>query len=140
MARKIFRGDSYAIRRPLYTYTFQDEDLDPLSLNGCTIQITYKPSITTIESDSLDSTAVIKHEIKINGGGTVVSQTGLYLVGAATGGVIQERLTKVETAALPVDVELVGDLQLTDENGEVVTWLFDEKLMAVDGVTHRPPS
>lgn len=141
MATKtIYRGDSYGSNRALYTYTFVDPSLNPLDLRGYKIQVTFKPVITTIETDPNDSTAYIKHEIQFNLAGTVTVQNGLYVVGAATGGVIQQRLTKVETAGLIPNVEMVGDLQLTDPNGEVVTWMFADKLIAVDAVTNRPPT
>lgn len=138
--RTIYRGDSYGVRRPLFTYTLYDLVLAPFDLRGCSIQTTYKPEITTIEADGIDSSALIKHEIKISLAGSVTVQNGLYLVGDATAGVIQERLTKSETAALTPNIELVSDLQITDVNGEVITWVFADKLKAVDAVTNRAPS
>ena len=141
MAEKIIiRGDSYGLRRPIYTYTFLDDNLDPMDLRGYKILVTFKPAVTPIETDGSDTTAKIKHELQISLAGTVTVQTGLYLVGAATGGIIEDRWSKSETAALPVNTSLFGDIQLTDPDGEVFTWIFDETVKAIDGLTHRNPS
>ncbi len=140
MAKQIIRGDSYETLRPLYQYELKDENDDPFALNGCTIMVTFKPAITTIEADGDDTTARIAHEIQVAGGGSITYQNGLYVVGVVADGKIEQRLTPAETIDLPVGVELVGDIQLIDSNGEVFTWLFDEKLLAVDGVTNREPN
>jgi hypothetical protein len=140
MAEKIIiRGDSYGLRRPIYTYEFLDADQDPLDLRGYKVQVTFKPAITTIEADGTDTTAKVKHEVQFGLGGAIVYQNGLYLVDTVLDGIIEDRWTKTETAALPVDTTLYGDVQLTDPNGEVFTWLFDETVKAVDGLTHRSP-
>jgi hypothetical protein len=142
MPKEIIRGDSYGASRPVYIYTLVDELLAPLDLTGYTIQTTYKPAITTIEEDASDTTAEIMHEIQFDGSGNVVYQDGIYIPTGSTvaDGILHDRLTKVETAALPVGTELTADLQVTDPSGEVFTWLFDDTLVARDGVTHRAPA
>jgi hypothetical protein len=142
MPKEIIRGDSYEADRPIYVFTFTDDALAALDLSGYKIQTTYKPAITTIEEDPTDATAEITHEIQFDGSGNVTYQNGLYLQsgGVAADGVIEDRLTKTETAALSVGVELVADLQMTDASGRVFTWIFDDTLVARDGVTHRDPT
>lgn len=137
MSKQIIRGDSYETSRPLYQYSFLDDTSGPLDLTGCDIMITYKPVITAIEDDSTDATAVIKHELKIGAGGSVEFQQGIYLVGTIADGTVEQRLTPTETTSLPVGVILYGDIQLIDANGEVFTWIFEETLLAIDGVTNR---
>ena len=140
MAKQIIRGDSYETLRPLYQYELLDDASAPLDLTSCTIMVTFKPTVTTIEADANDTTAVITHEIQISGAGAVTFQDGLYVVGTVAGGTLEQRLTPAETIALPVNTELHGDLQLIDANGEVFTWIFEETLIAIDGLTHRAPN
>lgn len=135
--RTIIRGDSYGIRRPFYTITLVDIDSNPFNLTGCTIRVTYKPVINTPDDDPNDTTAAIKHDIVINGSGVVTSSTGISLEGAATAGELVERLTATETRALPLETPLFSDIELTDANGEVFTWMMEDTLMAIDAVTHR---
>lgn len=135
--RTVIRGDSYALRRPLYTITLVNDIGQPFNLTGCTVRTTYKPQIVAAATDPTDSTAAIKHDIVINSSGAVTSSNGLFLVGAATAGVLQERLTASESLALPLDTQLVSDIELTDANGEVFTWLFEDTLSARDAVTNR---
>ena len=135
--RTIIRGDTYAIRRPLYTYTLVDVNNNPFNLTGCTIRTTFKPAVTDPNDDPNDATAAIKHTIIINGSGVATTTQGLYLVTTATSGQLKEYLTAVESRSLPVNVDLVSDVELTDGNGEVFTWLFSDTLRAVDGITNR---
>jgi hypothetical protein len=135
--RTIIRGDSYQLRRPFYTYTFVDENDAPLDLTGCTIRTTYKTEKTDPTVDTTDTDAAIKHTIVIDTFGVATTQTGLYLVGAATGGILKERLSATESRALPLETALYSDLELTDFNGEVFTWVFDDTLVAIDGYTNR---
>jgi len=138
MATKtIIRGDSYGIRRPLFTITLVDELGDPFDLTGCTVRTTYKDVATDPNVDPDDANAPIRHSITINGSGVVTDTEGLTLVGLATAGVLQERLTAAESRLLPANMELISDVELTDQNGEIFTWLFTDTLKAVDGVTNR---
>lgn len=135
--RTIIRGDSYGIRRPLYTITLVDELGNPFNLTGCTVRTTYKAAVTTPVEDPTDTSAAIKHDIVINGSGAPTTENGLHLLGPATAGVLEEWLTSTESRALPTGVELVSDVELTDQNGEVFTWTFTDTLTAIDGVTNR---
>lgn len=135
--RTIIRGDSYGIRRPLFTLTLVDGSGNPFNLSGCTVRTTYKTAATDPVADPNDTNAPIKHFITINSGGTMTSNSGLFLVGAATAGVLQERLTAAESKAMPLNTELLSDVELTDQNGEVFTWLFTDTLKAIDGITNR---
>lgn len=137
MARTIIRGDSYGIRRPFYTYTFVDIADAPLDLSGCTIRTTYKAAKASATDDPTDATAEIKHHITLDGTGAVTSQDGLYLDTTAATGVIVERLTAAETLALSLDTELFNDVELTDSNGELSTWIYEEALTAIDAYTNR---
>lgn len=135
--RTIIRGDSYGIRRPLFTYTLVNEASTPFNLSGCTVRTTYKPVATSPDSDPNDTNAPIKHSIVIAANGTVSSSTGLVMVGVAADGIIQERLTATESRALPLNTPLLSDVELTDANGEVFTWVSADTLLAVDGITNR---
>lgn len=135
--RTVIRGDSYAIRRPLYTYTLVDDNANPFDLTGCTIRTTYKAALTAPETDPTDTSAAIKHTLIINGSGAATTEDGLHLVGAATNGVIEEWLTSTESRSLPLATSLLSDIELTDANGEIFTWLFDDTLIAADAVTNR---
>jgi hypothetical protein len=136
-ARTIIRGDSYGIRRPLYTITLVDEEAEPFDLTDCSVFTTYKVATTEPLDDPTDTSAPIKHELEVDSGGVPITQDGLYLVGSPTAGIIEERLTSAESASLPLAVDLISDIQLIDQNGEVFTWLFTDTLRAVDGVTNR---
>jgi hypothetical protein len=135
--RTIIRGDSYGIRRPLYTLTLVDTNSAPFNLIGCTVRTTYKAITTDPTTDPQDSGAPIKHSITIALDGTVSAANGLVLVGAPEDGVLEERLTATESRLLPLNTELVSDVELTDQNGEVFTWLFTDTIKAIDGVTNR---
>ena len=137
MARTVIRGDSYGIRRPFYTYTFVDSGDLPLNLAGCTIRTTYKAGKASAADDPNDATAEIKHHITLNGSGGIVSQNGLYLESTAAAGILVERLTASETLALSLDTPLLNDVELTDSNAEVSTWLYEEPLTAIDAYTNR---
>lgn len=135
--RTIIRGDSYGIRRPLYTITLVDSLGDPFDLTGCHVRTTYKTAITAPTDDPTDTSAAIKHDLIVSGAGAATTQNGLYMVGAATDGVIEERLTAVESRALPLNTPLFSDVELTDSNGEIFTWVFADTLVTTDGVTNR---
>jgi len=135
--RTIIRGDSYGLRRPLFTITLVDNLNDPFNLANCTIRTTYKIAPTDPNTDPTDENAPIKHFIELDGVGAVVDNDGLVLVGPATDGVLEERLTAAESRVLPANVELQSDIELTDQNGEVFTWIFTDTLKAIDGVTNR---
>ena len=135
--RTIIRGDSYALRRPLYTLTFVDELSNPFNLTGCTVRTTYKTASTSPADDPSDTNAPIKHTLTVDGTGTATLENGLYMIGLATAGVVEERLTATESRSLPLSTELLSDVELTDANGEVFTWVFTDTLLAVDGFTNR---
>ena len=133
----IFRGDSYAIRRPLFTYALFDIDGDPFDLSGCVIRTTYKADLVAIEDDPTDDTAVDKHEIRISSLGAVTSQIGLYLASTAIAGQLIERFTSTETAAIPIETPLISDVELVDVNGEKFTFPQSDFIVAINAVTNR---
>ena len=135
----IIRGDSYAIRRPLYTFEFVDEDGAPFNLAGCTVRTTYKAQTTPIDIDPDDQLAIIRHSVTIDFDG-MPSPNGIYLKGAASEGVVVDRLSSTETKAFVPGTLYVSDVQLTDANDEVFTWLFSDGLRAVEGITNRDAS
>ena len=137
MAEKvIIRGDSYTTLRPLYTHTLINDIGGPLNLTGCAIRTTYKPAPTDPNTDPTDDEAVIAHDLIIDDLGDVVVSNGLSLVDGVAGGVILEVLTRAESLALPLGVTLSSDLELTTPE-EVVTFISEDTLKAVDGYTNR---
>jgi hypothetical protein len=132
----IIRGDSYALRRPLYTYTIVDDLGGPFNLSGCTVRTTFKTAISPIDLDPNDELAVIKHQVAVDLSG-VATSTGLVLQGPATAGIVRDHFTAAETRILQTDIRFVSDLQLTDAAGEIFTWMWDEGIMAIDSVTNR---
>lgn len=135
--RSITRGDSYGLRRPLYEYEFINDLGESFDLAGCTIRTTYKPEKTSIEDDPEDMSAAIVHELVLDANGIPTKEDGLYLIGNALEGKIQERLSAQETKVLPLNTPLKGDVEVVDAAGEIFTWVLDEELVAVDGYTHR---
>jgi hypothetical protein len=137
-AYQIIRGDSYALRRPLFTYALVDEDNLPFDLSGCTVRTTWKVERTDPTTDPTDTGAVLKGLLVVSGAGVATTQSGLYLVGPATAGTIQHRVSATETKALPLETAWISDVELTDVNGEVFTFLFEgDTLEAIDGITNR---
>lgn len=132
----IIRGDSYALRRPLYVYTFVDILGEPYDLAGCTVRTTFKPEIIPIESDPDDISALVRHDVVVGLDGTPVSN-GLILQGYAHQGVVRDHFTAAETKVLEPHQRLISDLQLTDVEGEVMTWMWDDGFIAIDSVTNR---
>ena len=135
--RTIIRGDSYALRRPLYTYTLVDENLDPLNLAGCTVRTTYRSAPASVTEDPTDGSAVWKGTLKIDSNGVPTLTEGMALKGTAMEGVVEVRLSAEDSRKLPENLELISDLEVTDAQGEKFTFVFEEKLKAVDGITHR---
>lgn len=133
----VTRGDSYALRRPLFTHTFVDDVGAPFDLTSCTVRSTFKTATTDPSTDTTDSTAVIKATLTVDGSGTATTQTNMYLVGAASAGVCELRLSSSDTLALDADTFWMSDVELTDGNGEVFTFLFTDRLSATDGYTNR---
>lgn len=133
----IIRGDSYAIRRPLFTHTFVDENGAPFDLTGCTVRSTFKTKPEDILIDTTDSTAVVKATLIVDGSGTPTTQTKMYLVGAATAGVCELRLSSTDTAGLAPETDWYSDVELIDGNGETFTFLFTDKVRAIDAYTNR---
>ena len=133
----IIRGDSYSLRRPLFTYSFVTNLGAAFDLAGCVIRTTYKPNVLGPADDPVDATAAIKHTLRVGSDGISTETDGIYLSGLATLGVVVERMTATETRTLPAGIALVSDLELTDANGEVFTWLFSDWLQNKDGVTNR---
>jgi len=137
VSETIIRGDDYGIRRPLWIHTFVDGDGVALDLTGMTIRTTYKTAALPAATDPIDASAAIKHFIVIDGTGTVTDQDGLYLETTAAAGILLERLTKAETLALSLVDELLHDIEVTDQNGEISTVPFTDPLVAVDAYTNR---
>ena len=133
----IVKGDSYALRRPLFTHTFVDDVGAPFSLAGCTVRSTFKTATTDPSTDTTDSTAVIKATLVVSGLGVATSETKMYLVGPATDGVCELRLSASDTLALTTGTFWLSDVELTDGNGEVFTFLYSDRLTAVNGYTNR---
>ena len=138
--RSIYQQDSYNFTRYLQRIEFFDDALNPMDLRGCTILVTYKPALVAVADDATDTTAAIKHELQISLAGEVTVSTGLSLETDALSGVVIERLTSAETTDMPIDTLLTGDLQLTDANGEILTWVFTESLKTVPAATNRSPT
>ena len=137
-AYEIVRGDSYAIRRPLFTYELVDDANDPFDLTSCTVRTTWKVTTTDPASDPTDATAVLKGLLVVNGSGTATTEEGLELVGLATAGTIVHRVTAAETLALSAGVTWESDVELIDAAGEKFTFLFSgDTLTAIDGFTNR---
>lgn len=137
MAEKlIIRGDSYTSLRPLYTYTFVNDEGGPMNFTGCSIRTTYKEATTDPNVDTTDTSAAIKHDLVIDESGAVIVSNGLTLVAGVAGGIIQEVLTRTETLALPLGVTLKSDLELTTPD-EVVTFISDDTVKAIDAYTNR---
>lgn len=139
-AYEVVRGDSYALRRPLFTYTLVDDQdpPQPFDLSGCTVRTTWKTATTDPNTDTTDATAVLTGTLIVDGTGTATTETNLYLVGDATAGTIQHRVSSADTLALDLDVTWSGDVELTDSNGEVFTFFFDgDTIIAIDGYTNR---
>ena len=134
---QIVRGDSYALRRPLYTHLLTNANGTPFDLTGCTVRTTFKTETTDPNSDTTDSTAVIKGTLIVNGSGTATTETKMYMVGAATAGEVELRLSASDTLALATGTQWSSDVELTDGNGEVFTWVFTDKLSTIDGYTNR---
>lgn len=135
--KEIIRGDSYALRRPLFRYEFVDINGDPFDLAGCVLQTSYKDVKNTPLEDPEDLFAHIKHHIEIDAAGNVVESNGLVLEGRAEEGVVLEYLSAEESRELPLETPLFSDLELIDANGEVFTFLFEGEVIARDGLTHR---
>jgi len=137
-AYSIIRGDSYAVRRPLFTYELVDDANDPFDLTDCTIRTTWKVTTTDPASDPTDATAVLKGLLVVDDTGTATTEEGLELLGDATAGTIVHRVTSAETLALTAGVTWESDVELIDANGEKFTFLFSgDTLVATDGFTNR---
>lgn len=137
--KKVIRGDSYGTLRPLFILKFASPTGGRYNLAGATVRTTYKPESTDPNVDVDDSGAVIRHEIVINEDGVVAASTGLALIGAASDGVIHEYLTSTESKALPLDVELYSDVQITI-GSDTISFVQGTPVVAVDGYTNRDPS
>lgn len=130
----IVKGDSYAIRRPMWTHEFVDINNDPMDFAGCTLLTTYKPSIVPIDDDPDDSEAVVRHSIVFDMDGQPTSENGLFYIAP---GVIVERFPSELTRTLPTGVALRFDIQLEDANGEYFTFVIGETVTATDSITNR---
>lgn len=134
----IVRGDTYATRRPLFVYTLTDELAAPFDMTGCTIRTTSKVVPTDPNTDTTDEDAVLKGTLIVDGSGVATTEDNLFMIGAATAGIIEHRLTSAETLALPLNLSWSGDVEVTDANGEVSTFFFDsDTVTARDGYTNR---
>lgn len=130
----IIKGDSYAIRRPMWTYEFVDELNEPMNFAGMTILTTYKSKIMPMDVDAADTSAYITHKIVFGIDGVPTTQEGLFYVAP---GMIEERFPSSLTKGLPSDLTLVSDVQITDANGEFFTFILNDTVTAVDSVTNR---
>ena len=133
----VVRGDSYAIRRPLFPHALVDEVGEPFPLTNCTVRTTFKVSPTDPVADTTDETAVIKGTLIVDAVGVPTTQTKLFMVGAAADGTFELRLTASETRALPINAVWASDVELIDGNGETFTFFFTDTVSAIDGYTNR---
>ncbi|MGC4107827.1 MAG: hypothetical protein QM753_16010 [Thermomicrobiales bacterium] len=133
----ILIGDSYGIARRLWEFQFADVNGAAYDLAACTIYTTYKTTLTDPQDDPDDDSALIRHFITFNASGVVTASEGLYLVGSASGGKIQERFTSAETIELPAGIDIQGDVRLIDANHETFTFPYLEVLVGVQSVTNR---
>ena len=135
---EIIRGDTYVLRRPLFRYELADLSLGPFNLTGCTIRTTWKVAPTPPADDPSDTTGVLKGLLIVNGSGVATTEVNLFMIGPATDGVIEHRVTAAETANLPLGVSWKSDVEVTDANNEVSTFLFEgDTAKARDGYTNR---
>lgn len=134
---QIYRGDAYALRRPLFTHFLTNQDGSPFNLTSCTVRTTFKIAPTDPNDDTTDETAVIKGTLVVDGTGTATLQDKLNLLGAATAGTVVLRLTAEETLALPIGEQWMSDVELIDANGEAFTFVFTDKISAIDAYTNR---
>lgn len=133
--REIIRGDSYPA---FYRLTLTDSDGNPFDLTSCTVRTTYKTEVTDPNTDTTDSTAVIKHFIEIDGAGAEVDSDGLSLGGAVTDGILIETVARAETLALSLSTEYISDVELTVGGAFVISFLYlSDPIVAIDGVTNR---
>lgn len=139
MDKTVIRGDTYVLRRKLFYIEIVDEDLNPFDLAGCTVRSTFKAAPTDPSVDTTDTTGYIKATIVFNEAGTVTSSSGLALQDGTTAldGMLVQTLTSTQSKALPVDVDLFSDVEITDADGEVFTVIMTGKLVAIDGYTNR---
>ena len=133
----LIRQDSYSTRRPLFTHTFVDDQGDPFDLTGCTVRSTFKTATTDSQTDTTDSTAAIKATLIVDGTGTATTQTKMYMVGAATAGVCELRLSSADTGSLAVGTFFNSDVEITDANGEVFTFPMTDRIVITEGYTNR---
>lgn len=133
----ILIGDSYAIARRLWEFQFADVNGTAYDLASCKILTTYKTTLSDPQDDPDDDSALIRHFITFNSSGVVTASSGLYLVGNASGGRLQERFTSAETITLPAGIDIQGDLRLIDANDETFTFPFLDVLVGVQSVTNR---
>lgn len=137
IVRTIIRGDSYAIRRPLYTYHFVNDQGGPFDLTGCTVRTTYRDNNATPQEDPNDEVVVWKATLVVDNQGIPTLENGMKLATTAEAGTVLEQLSADASRLFPLGVELKSDIELTDAVGEKFTFLFEERIVAQDGVTHR---
>lgn len=135
---EIIRGDTYVIRRPFLIYNLVEESLGPFDLSGCEIRTTWKVVTTEPDSDPTDTSGVLKGTLIVDLSGTATTETGLFMVGVAEDGTFEHRITSSESAALSLGQSWKSDVEVTDANGEVATFLFEgDTAKARDGYTNR---
>lgn len=132
----VVRGDSYGELRPLFIIKMAGPNGGRFNLAGATVRTTYKETPSDPNTDTTDESAAIKHEIVINDDGTVSSSNGLVLYGAASDGTIHEYLTSAESKALPLNVELFSDVEITIGD-DTITFVQETPIKAIDGFTNR---
>lgn len=93
---------------------------------------------TDPNTDTTDEEAVLTGTLVVDAEGTATTQTNLYMVGNATEGVVEHRVSSADTLALPLETAWISDVEVTDSNDEVFTVLFSgDTLSATDGITNR---
>lgn len=134
----LIRGDAYQTLRPLFRHVLADDAHAPFDLTGCTIRTTFKVAPTDPTTDTTDATATIKGVLIVDGTGVATTEDNLYMVGLATAGTFELRMTAAETLALPLNEQWLSDVKVWDSNDEPITFLFTETpLSAQDGYTNR---
>ena len=81
--------------------------------------------------------AAPKATLIVDGTGTATTETKMYLVGLATAGVCELRLSATDTGTMLTDTDFFSDVELTDANGEVFTFVMPDSIRVVEAYTNR---
>lgn len=138
MAEKvIIRGDSYAKSRPLFKFQMRDANGNPIDLKGYTVRATLRKQIVEPTDDPADKGAAWMGTLVVSSSGVPLYSKGVVLTGLPVEGSIELHMTSEMSRLVPLGVELMGDVELTDPNGEKFTYFINDTVVARDGVTHR---